>query len=725
MNSALLSRLGLLRRLMRKELNEILRDRRTILTLVLMPLLLYPLLAVAFRTFLLSSMTMPGPPVYLIGVHPGGEGWSLWFCLREGQRALRERETPEEREASRLAGQPQQSQWQPTPELNRQVFDDLEKAVVESRVHVGIRTRPAGPFNPRRREVNLALDCELLYRADSPESVEAVNYLESVFAAENARLLRRRLAAAGIDQRETPLRTRPKALRNQQSNKTALLPGLVPLILILMTITGAVYPAIDVTAGERERGTLEILAAAPVSRLDVLFAKYIAVLTMAMLTALVNLGTMTVTLYLSGVADAMFGPDSLSPLVFVQVLALLLLFAAFFSAVLLALTSFARSFKEAQAYLVPLMLLALMPGVLSLIPGLDLEGPLAIAPLINVALLTRDLLEGSAKTLIAVVVVSSTLLYALAALALAARVFAAEAVLYDQSGGWTDLFRRPREDGDRPSSSSALLGAAFLFPVAFVVHGMLARRSEASLGEALTGMSIANVLLFGVYPLLALGWGRVRLSSGLRLAWPSATAWIAALLLGLGIWPWVHEIALLMRQAGIATLRPEHLQRLSETIQNWRTLSPFALVLAMAVLPAVLEELFFRGYLLGALLGVLRPRTAILATAALFALFHLILGSVLAIERLVPSFLLGLVLGWVCWRTGSVWPGMLLHALHNGCLVLLGYYQPRLSELGWVASEQEHLPAVWLMAAMLGIVLGVAAMARLRPHGRDRTDDFV
>ncbi len=127
---------------------------------------------------------------------------------------------------------------------------------------------------------------------------------------------------------------------------------------------------------------------------------------------------------------------------FVQVLALLLLFAAFFSAVLLALTSFARSFKEAQAYLVPLMLLALMPGILSLMPGLQLEGPLAIAPLLNIALLTRDLLEGSASPVIAVVVVAATLLYALAALALAARIFGAEAVLYSQSGGWTDLFRR-------------------------------------------------------------------------------------------------------------------------------------------------------------------------------------------------------------------------------------------------------------------------------------------
>ena len=60
---------------------------------------------------------------------------------------------------------------------------------------------------------------------------------------------------------------------------------LVPLILILMTITGAVYPAIDLTAGERERGTLEVLVAAPIPRMSLLLAKYVAVLTVALLTA--------------------------------------------------------------------------------------------------------------------------------------------------------------------------------------------------------------------------------------------------------------------------------------------------------------------------------------------------------------------------------------------------------------------------------------------------------
>ena len=81
------------------------------------------------------------------------------------------------------------------------------------------------------------------------------------------------------------------------------LAALIPLVLVLMTVTGAVYPAIDLTAGERERGTLEMLIAAPVPRLGLLLAKYAAVLTVALLTALVNLAAMTITVHSTGLAD--------------------------------------------------------------------------------------------------------------------------------------------------------------------------------------------------------------------------------------------------------------------------------------------------------------------------------------------------------------------------------------------------------------------------------------
>src|SRR5207244_12107567 len=123
---------------------------------------------------------------------------------------------------------------------------------------------------------------------------------------------------------------------------------------------------------------------------------------------------------------------------------------------LLAVCSFVRSFKEAQAYLIPLMLVALTPGLAALMPGLELEGPLAVAPLVNIVLLARDLFEGTARAGTAAVVVLTTLLYALAAIGLAARVFGAEAVLSSEQSGWGGLLRRPDEPGAAGTPAAAL-----------------------------------------------------------------------------------------------------------------------------------------------------------------------------------------------------------------------------------------------------------------------------
>jgi ABC-2 type transport system permease protein/sodium transport system permease protein len=251
-----------------------------------------------------------------------------------------------------------------------------------------------------------------------------------------------------------------------------------------------------------------------------------------------------------------------------------------------------------------------------------------------------------------------------------------------------------------------MLCLALMFPAYFVLTGALAQLSGLPLGERLGLMAAANVVLFGGFPVASAWLGRVRLPSALRLAAPSWQACGAAALLGLSLWPFAQELILAERAAGFATLRPEQLERVREVLGQWRALSPAAVVLALAVVPAVLEELFFRGYLFSALYRPERPWAAVLGSAALFGAFHLIVTDSLAVERLLPSTLLGVVLGWVAWRSGSVFPGMLLHALHNGVVVLLGYYEPELVGRGWMNSAEDHLSAAWLLVAAACAALG-------------------
>src|SRR6202007_2722421 len=152
--------------------------------------------------------------------------------------------------------------------------------------------------------------------------------VEQHCALANARQLHSALEKHGLGQSAVPVRVVGVGVQTIEPTPGLSLTALVPLILILMTITGAVYPAIDLTAGERERGTLEILVSAPVPRMSLLLGKYIAVGTVAVLTATINLTMMLITLQYNQLTDYVFRNDISLPLV-VQLFFLLLLFAAF------------------------------------------------------------------------------------------------------------------------------------------------------------------------------------------------------------------------------------------------------------------------------------------------------------------------------------------------------------------------------------------------------------
>jgi ABC-2 type transport system permease protein/sodium transport system permease protein len=502
-----------------------------------------------------------------------------------------------------------------------------------------------------------------------------------------------------------------------ETEQPSMLGTIVPLVLVLMTITGAVYPAIDLTAGERERGTMESLMASPVPRWSLLVGKYAAVVTVALLTAIANLLAMFITLWASGLLPLVTGDRSAFPwLELLQILGLLLLFSGFFAAVLLSLTSFAKSFKEAQSYLIPVMLLSLAPAMLSLMPGTALAGPLAIAPLINIVLLARDVLSGSVQPVGAVAAIISTAAYAAAALAVAARLFGSDAVNRTSDDSIGSLFHRPERPRPVPTPQAAALMLALLVPVYFIVSNGLMRfldanRETISISNQLLLNAAALVAAFGLVPLLAAHFGRNVFRTTYRLRLPSAASFLGAVLVGGGAWALAHEAFLLAEAVGIGGLSEERIRQTLKTVEGWKQVSPVLLVGTLAVAPAVVEELCFRGYLFSALLKVLSPARTVLVTAVLFGLFHVLTGNALLIERLVPSTLLGLILGWIAWRTGSVFPGMVMHLVHNGLLELVARYHDQLEFLPSDLDRQTHLPASWLLTATGVAVVGAAVIA--------------
>jgi ABC-2 type transport system permease protein/sodium transport system permease protein len=192
--------------------------------------------------------------------------------------------------------------------------------------------------------------------------------------------------------------------------------------------------------------------------------------------------------------------------------------------------------------------------------------------------------------------------------------------------------------------------------------------------------------------------------------------------LGLALWPLAYELIIVSQALGLRTLDEQLLLDkvggMQQLLAQWRAVSPLVVLGAVALAPAVCEELFFRGYLLGAMRGRLKPWLAIAFVSVIFGLFHAAVGGVISIERVLSSTFLGAVLGWVAWQTRTVFPGMIAHALHNGLMVSLAYWADGIKSLGLDVVNQRHLPAAWTAGALALSLVGLA----LVHLGRDRGD---
>ena len=133
---------------------------------------------------------------------------------------------------------------------------------------------------------------------------------------------------------------------------------------------------------------------------------------------------------------------------------------------------------------------------------------------------------------------------------------------------------------------------------------------------------------------------------------------------------------------GIGGLGESQIEAAQQMIEKMRAAPIWLLLAVFALCPGVVEELCFRGYFFRSLERDFRPYSVVLITAILFGLFHVITGNALLIERLIPSTLMGLVIGWVALRTGSVLPGMVIHFVHNALLNLV--YTIKNNWISWV-----------------------------------------
>jgi ABC-2 type transport system permease protein/sodium transport system permease protein len=351
-------------------------------------------------------------------------------------------------------------------------------------------------------------------------------------------------------------------------------------------------------------------------------------------------------------------------------------------------------------------------------PDLQLSGPLAVMPLVNVVLLTRDVLAQNVDYRSAVTTIVSTTMYTAVAIALAAKIFGSDSILYGSQGSWGDVFRRPRKEAAAIGPFAALLTLAIVYAL-FVTAG--GAWQMISLGQLVAGQSLdvarfrdyllgtvtISVVLFMVAPLMTAHFHRVRFGNAMGgFAWNPITL-LGAICLGVSLGAFAYESVVFAHQMKWTPISAEAKAKVQEFTGVLQQL-PHALVLfCLAVVPAVSEEFFFRGFLYRSLRQRRSAVATILLTAAIFAAFHVFSPGGLTIVRFIPSFILGLALGYLAEASGSVVPSTLMHVVNNCLMLSLDKLRPTLEKWG-LGGEEQHLPATWLASAGVLTTAGLA-----------------
>ncbi|MEK6675525.1 MAG: ABC transporter permease subunit/CPBP intramembrane protease [Planctomycetota bacterium] len=677
----------------RKELIEVLRDRRTLIAMIVVPIVLYPLLmvgsiqAVTFQAESLQRAKL------VIGVTSESQEASLRSLVEYDAKELAQLESERPLGGESLFQLPESlMDWQVHRLDNQQA---LEEAIQQRQVHVGLLFEDEVLTNSVDRQNNVMIFADQEEARSAAASRRLTQMLERV-GKSTARI---RLESVGLSR----VFVEPFLIRlTNLAAPPSILGQILPLVLVLMTITGAIYPAIDLTAGERERGTLESVMVCPVPIIDLIAGKFLVVTTIAILGAALNLASVSATIYFGGFGQVLGRSGGSIPIgKMLFVLGALIPFAVLMSAIMMAVCCFARTFKEAQNYVTPVILAVLIPGGLAALPATRLEGAMLVMPVGNMVLLAREVLVGAIVPVSTIaIVLLSTSLYAVAAVAVAANLFGQETVLFTDVGSPRAIFsRRWMKPKDYPTVPMSLLLVALLFPPWFFFQSSLTPRAGDDVSSLFHATAAAMPFFFVLIPLAVLHYAKVNLGNALSLKTTSARCWLAAILLGVSSWVPAHVIT--VTQQALLPLPTSVLEALAKFQTGIEALPPWLGLLYLALIPAICEESLFRGVLLGGLLTRTRALYAILAAAAIFGVFHFVAF------RFPPTFALGIVLGYLCWRSGSIFPPMLAHFLHNG-LSISEVYWPWHQHLGIPTTDQiDHLPGQILIVGAVVFFLGL------------------
>lgn len=638
----------------KKEMLDLLRDKKTLIMMVLVPLLLYPLIMMG--SLLISS-----------AIASSIESGEYTVAIVEKTCVTYENYDREE-----LLLLLEESEEEQSYKLKVVDVDDPMEAMMAEELDTYIVPDM----------VDGKLVFETYYLSSVTNSSAASDMVSDKLEKYEKNIEKTMLEELGIDAEKmmNPVEIEWVDKSSKEENLGSLMGMILPFLLITSILMGAIYPAIDTTAGEKERGTLETLLTLPVRNDELIMGKFLAVSTVSVVSALLNLvsmGFMSLFLYgiMSGSGEESANIDigSFIPALVIVVLCVVA-FAMFISAICMCVTTFAKSYKEANNYSTPLLLVVMLTGYIGFIPNIEFTPLLASVPVVNICLLINNILMFKYDLSLILIVLITNVAYSILAVWALSKIYNSEDVLFGEGGVSLQIFtsRKELKKGGVPNFSDALLVTAVCMLLMLYVGTILQTKS-------LMGGTIVTQLMIVGIPLLAAWYTKKDFKETFSIKMPKVTGVIGAILLELG-----GFIVIMLLSSVLSEMFASDAQAVNEQFDNLLDGISFATAFAViAVCPAICEEILFRGYILSATKKKFKPAVAIFIVALFFGIYHT------SFVKLFTTGLLGAMLAYVVYKSGSVILSMIMHFINNAISVVFMYYPEKAGEMLPILVKEE------------------------------------
>ncbi len=660
--------------LYKKEMLDIFRDKKTMIIMVLVPLFLYPCMMLGMMLIMTNLSKESLEKTYQIGI-----------VQSENANAVSELLTDEEDDYAYF--------------FEVSFYDTAEEC------EVALNEKSLDAFVCITDTEDERLQYEVGYFSSAADSVSASNYVEEILNAYKDGLRNELIAKEFEDYEEVlnPIVIESRNVASLEESTGSLFGYIIPFMLITSILMGAIYPAIDVTAGERERGTLETMMTLPVKSSEMMFSKFMAVSTIAVMSALLNLLSMLlVGLYIFDsmqLANTVFGDMNLMQFV-PSVIALLIcmpIFAMFSAAVCLSVCIFAKSFKEANNYSTPVLLVFMFASMAGMLPNLTLDTKTALIPIVNVALFIKAVFELQFDWTYIVLVFVSNVVYSIAAVMLMSKLFSSEDVLFGE--GFSGIKFLEKRSNMKEKQMPGLGDTILMFGLLLLL--MIYCSSSLVFRLGIWGTGLVQMIILAV-PVFYAWYMKADFKKLFSLRVPKWNHVLGGILLWLGIWL-LEQIVLVSLAEWFPSL-VETSDALNSVIMDSGFVSAFIVV---GICPALAEEFAFRGFLLGTLKDKWKPWMAIIVSAVLFGAYHMNL------LQFIGGSMMGVGLGLAVYMSGSIWIGTLMHFINNGLSVILQYNPEVITKIPILGKEAYKAMDIVILGA-LGVVFTVISIFLLK-----------